>query len=241
MVSLIKDRIVCGTPDNSLRERHLREQGLYLEKALMLCSAAETVKSQAKELVSESCAVDAVKECKHAKACKALRKLTGGKTRDRNYVIAVDYSILLNNAQLTRKYAITVVRITMLQVIAGKWQKRRQVNSVLENEPEEYHIDVLSDNEQNKRDWTVPLQASQKIFRLILTLEVKYSLFQLKAFILRPNMCETNIKVTGYSGADIPVKGTCVTKVTSKKQGRFAVICSDAKGCAIDTGVPVSD
>ena len=59
--SLIKDRLVCGIPDNSLRERLLREQDLDLGKALRMCRAAETVKTQAKELFSESCNVDAVR------------------------------------------------------------------------------------------------------------------------------------------------------------------------------------
>lgn len=61
--SLIKDRIVCGITDNGLRERLLRESDLDLEKALALCRAAETVRSQAKELLSDaSCNVDAVKK-----------------------------------------------------------------------------------------------------------------------------------------------------------------------------------
>lgn len=60
--SLVKDRIVCGIPDNGLRERLLREQDLDLEKALSLCRAAETVKTQAKELLNETCAVDVVKK-----------------------------------------------------------------------------------------------------------------------------------------------------------------------------------
>ncbi len=60
--SLIKDRIVCGIPDNGLRERLLREQDLNLEKALSLCRAAATVKTQAKELLNESCTVDVVKK-----------------------------------------------------------------------------------------------------------------------------------------------------------------------------------
>lgn len=57
--SLIKDRIVCGITDNNLRERLLRVSDLDLETAL----AAETVKSQAKELLNEaSCNVDAVEK-----------------------------------------------------------------------------------------------------------------------------------------------------------------------------------
>ena len=63
--SLIKDILVCGIPDNSVRERLLREPDLNLEKAIRMCRAAETVKTQAKELFSESCNVDAVKRDAH--------------------------------------------------------------------------------------------------------------------------------------------------------------------------------
>ena len=71
--SLIKDRLVCGIPDNSVRERLLREQDLNLEKAIRMCRAAETVKTQAKELFSESCNVDAVKRDAH----RAFKKRSG--------------------------------------------------------------------------------------------------------------------------------------------------------------------
>lgn len=57
---LIKGRLGCGIPDNSLRGRLLREKGLDLEKVINICRAAEMVKTQAKELFSESCNVDAV-------------------------------------------------------------------------------------------------------------------------------------------------------------------------------------
>ena len=49
--SLIKDRLVCGIPDNALKERLLREENLDLEKALKLCIAADAMKAQAKELL----------------------------------------------------------------------------------------------------------------------------------------------------------------------------------------------
>ncbi len=75
--SPIKDRIVCGIPDNGLRERLLREQDLDLdlEKALSLCRAAETVKTQAKELLNESCTVDVVKKCQTSLS-GSIRKTT---------------------------------------------------------------------------------------------------------------------------------------------------------------------
>ena len=46
--SLIKDTIVCGTRDNSLRKRRLRECNLTLSKAISAGHAAETREHQAK-------------------------------------------------------------------------------------------------------------------------------------------------------------------------------------------------
>lgn len=48
--SLARDRIVCGTVDNALRERLLRETGLTLDKCVTMCRAVETTRAQAKEL-----------------------------------------------------------------------------------------------------------------------------------------------------------------------------------------------
>ena len=72
--SLIKDRLMCGIPDNSLRERPLREQDLALDKAIRLCRQAGIVKMQAKELFSESCNQDAVRsEAHRAVKCAAQK------------------------------------------------------------------------------------------------------------------------------------------------------------------------
>lgn len=85
--SLIKDRIVCGIPDNGLRERLLREQDPDLDKAIALCRAAETVKSQAKEQVSDgTCAVDAVnkQDAHRSKHKGSYVKKSEGVVRNKN-------------------------------------------------------------------------------------------------------------------------------------------------------------
>ena len=48
--SLIKDRIVCGIDDKSIRERLLRDNDLTLEKAIDIVRAAETSKNQVQKL-----------------------------------------------------------------------------------------------------------------------------------------------------------------------------------------------
>lgn len=52
--SLIRDRIICGVPDNALKERLLRTVDLTLDKALATCRAAESTKEQIKIIVPPS-------------------------------------------------------------------------------------------------------------------------------------------------------------------------------------------
>ena len=47
---LIRDHLVIGVKDSSLKERLLREQNLTLDKALKLCKASETASEQLKSL-----------------------------------------------------------------------------------------------------------------------------------------------------------------------------------------------
>ncbi|KAM4771141.1 LOW QUALITY PROTEIN: uncharacterized protein WCC33_002970 [Rhinophrynus dorsalis] len=83
--SLIKDRTVCGIPDNGLKERLLREQDLDLEKALVLCRAAETVKSQAKKITNETCVVDQLRKCEQKRnMVKKQMQSAKGKILDLN-------------------------------------------------------------------------------------------------------------------------------------------------------------
>lgn len=52
--SLIRDRIICGVPDNTFKERLLRTVDLTLDNALATCRAAESTKEQIKSIVPPS-------------------------------------------------------------------------------------------------------------------------------------------------------------------------------------------
>lgn len=60
--SLIRDRIVCGIIDNTVRDRLLRAEELTLAKAIQICQAAEITKEESKCIdgTSQSVQVDAV-------------------------------------------------------------------------------------------------------------------------------------------------------------------------------------
>ena len=66
--SLIKDLIVCGVFDESLRERMLRDNDLDLEKATKLAYASEQTKSQLKSIQSNNISTvkrsDTILKCK---------------------------------------------------------------------------------------------------------------------------------------------------------------------------------
>ena len=51
--SLIKDMIICGVVDNSLRERMLHQRDINLKKAIELGQAAEETKMHAKQLTEK--------------------------------------------------------------------------------------------------------------------------------------------------------------------------------------------
>ena len=52
--SLIKDRIICGIRNSSIKNRLLREENLDLEKCATICRAAELAETQMKNIANES-------------------------------------------------------------------------------------------------------------------------------------------------------------------------------------------
>ena len=52
--NLIRDKIVFGVRDSRVKERMLRETDLTLEKAVEICRAAESTKSQMREMCQQS-------------------------------------------------------------------------------------------------------------------------------------------------------------------------------------------
>ena len=60
--SLIKDRIVCGIDNKSVRERLLRDNDLTLDKAINIVRAAETSKTQVEKLSNPSIEVESLNQ-----------------------------------------------------------------------------------------------------------------------------------------------------------------------------------
>lgn len=223
--SLIKDRIVCGIPDSALRERLLREQELNLEKALVLCRAAETVKSQVKELVSENCTVDALKkQVRKSSNAQKDKRLTGG-TRDppdssRKQCHRCGTQHLPRKCPAYGKNCNECGKPNHYARCCKSEKKRSQVHAVNENEVEEFYIDMVSQNVQKQKDWMIPLQVQNETIQFKLDTGAQVNVISESVYNElkpRPKLHDAKVKVTGYAGTDIPVKGKCLARVTYKE------------------------
>ncbi|XP_057709985.1 uncharacterized protein K02A2.6-like [Corythoichthys intestinalis] len=224
-LSLIKDRIVCGITDNSLRERLLRESDLDLEKALALCRAAETVKSQAKELLNDAaCNVDAVK--KHTLGFH--KNKTAGVTTglpNKNRMSSQKscsrcgthhppkqcpaYGKKCNNCNKDNHYA----RCCKNNARKGK------VDAVDDHDgKEEFYVDAVND-QKGEKDWITTLKVNDIHLQFKLDTGANVNVMSETDFMKirpRPKIHRANLKVTAYAGADIPKKGKCIVNVTHK-------------------------
>lgn len=227
--SLIKDRLVCGIPDNGLRERLLREQDLNLEKAINMCRAAETVKTQAKELVSESCNVDAVRRDER----RAARKKSA----------APDIPSEMNPAQRDMrgkacgrcgtqhpakkcpafgKVCHNCNKMNHFSRNCKSQAKQSKVHALNESDSEEFYVDVVTEQNADKKDWIMELKVNDTDIVMKLDTGAQANVISETVFNKirpRPKLHATKVKVSGYSGATIPVKGKCMVKVSHKGRG----------------------
>ncbi len=224
--SLIKDRIVCGIPDNGLRERLLREQDLNLEKALSLCRAAETVKTQAKELLNESCTVDVVKKSQTPFG-GSIRKTTfkeRGRVTDEKCQRSCDRCGMQHPPRKCPAYGKKCNKCDKNNHYARCCKSKRpfnQVNAVVECELEEFYVDAVTEGESNQKEWIVHLQINDRTVACKLDTGAQVNIMSEMDFNKlkpRPKLHSAKVKVTGYSGIDIPVKGKCVVKVQYKEK-----------------------
>lgn len=223
--SLIKDRIVCGITDNGLRERLLREPDLDLGKALALCRASETVKTQAKELLSDvSCNVDAVKRDAHKyhkHKTSDDKKWTGQSNKNR----------VTNQKSCTRcgtqhpprqcpAYGKQCNKCNKDNHYARCCKNPAQKGKVdaVDDEVEEFYVDAVND-EKEEKDWITTLKVNDIHLQFKLDTGANVNVMSETDFMKirpRPKIHRANMKVTAYAGADIPKKGKCIVNVTHK-------------------------
>ena len=92
---MIKDRIVCGIDDKSVRERLLRDNDLTLDKAINIVRAAETSKTQVEKLSNPSIEVESLNQNSDRKS----RRKHQEEIVDQLWIPVVDQVTDQNNVQ----------------------------------------------------------------------------------------------------------------------------------------------
>ncbi|XP_061887621.1 uncharacterized protein K02A2.6-like isoform X2 [Entelurus aequoreus] len=218
--SLVRDRIVCGTMDNALRERLLRETGLTLDKCVSMCRAAETTRAQAKELRRGETTVHAIhKEQWKNKMCtkqkdqkdKSMEFKCGkcGGSHKPKYCPA--YGKTCNNCGRSNHYA-----------KCCKAASRKKVHTVEEDDDkEEFIVNVVQACTVEKEEWIVPITVNQTTIPFKLDTGAHVNLLSLedyKTLTVKSKIHPVKTKVSGYTGERVPVKGGCIA--TFKHKGR---------------------
>lgn len=225
--SLIKDRIVCGILDNSLRERMLRDPELDLQKAISMCRAAETVKTQAKELISDMTGnVDAIRKEKKG-AHKPFKKYSSEKNVGQHNANTQSnqktcqrcatqhpprqcpaYGKKCNNCQKDNHFA----RCCKSSSQKGKVE-------VVDGGQDEFYVEAVSKNNSHETDWITTLQVNDTYLKFKLDTGANVNVISesdFKKIRPRPKLHTATMKLTAYAGSNIPQKGKCLLKVTHK-------------------------
>ena len=109
---IINDMIVCGTNDNSLKERLLRESELTLSKAISAGHAAEETRKHACEILKSNETINLYKISKHT---KSRSQTSAQATEIIKKLKFVKILTTVVNVPPIEKFAITVIRTTILR------------------------------------------------------------------------------------------------------------------------------
>ena len=211
--SLVRDKIVCGIPDNGLRERLLREQNLTLDKTINMCRAAETTRAQAKELRKEETAVHAIKTgeqySKHPNKYKSQREAKAdfkcGKCGGSHKPMSCPaYGKECHNCGKKNHFS---------KYCKADAFKKKKVHAV-EEEPKEFFVDAVHIKEaKDEEEWIVPLTVNRTIIPFKLDTGASVNLISVNEYeklTVKSKIFPVKTKVSGYTGEKVPVKGGCI-------------------------------
>lgn len=97
---------------------------------------------------------------------------------------------------------------------------RKKVHTV-EEEPEEFFVDSVQSSTADKAEWIVPLTVNETIIPFKIDTGAQVNLLSIddyKTLTVKSKIHPVKMKVTGYTGESVPVKGSCV--VTLKHKGQ---------------------
>ena len=98
-----------------------------------------------------------------------------------------------------------------------------------ESNSNEFYVDVVTEQNTDKKDWMLTLKVNDTHIALKLDTGAQANVMSEATFNNirpRPKVHATKVKVCGYSGAAIPVKGRCLVKVTRKdREHTISFVC----------------
>ena len=241
--SLIRDVIIMGLLDNKLRERLLREPDLTLEKAIKHGQAAEETKQHARmlqrQLESEKKSIDAVKHNTKSKSNQSTLskpnffkncKFCAG-SHNRGSCPAYSRKCKLCNetghfAKCCPKNSVNVVEQNEDYSSDSDFEVSTITATKAENHPHHQsskdEANVMSVNDQSSpNDWNIILTTNGTNVTYKIDTGAQVNVLPKKLFYSlsnRPNLKPTGIKLTAYSGSNIPVIGKCIAHMKLKNR-----------------------
>ena len=244
--SLIKDMIVCGTKDNSLRERLLRECDLTLSKAISAGHAAEETRKHAREILRSQPSADIDKIFK-----KKLNK-SNHNTHNQNKRDFIkkckfcDSSHPRGKCPAYGKVCHVCNKRSHFKVCCPRVAKK--VHEIEKDESEEhsdqsdyeFFIETVSIQDSayinqiknENSDWsiTLPSNGIPVSYKIDTGAQCNVILLTiLKKFDPEPDLCPVNIKLSAYNNSTISILGKCSLTLKHKKDYLCFVYCSRVK------------
>ena len=238
--SLVKDMIVCGVIDNSLRERLLRDADLTLDKAIASGHAAEETRLHAKELNSFQNNVEVNKVSR--KQGYDVRKKTTSNKFDKQSKKSWDVikrckfcNSTHNGGQCPAygKKCRACKQLNHFQMCCPYKQVKEiyEAPSLNDSSDEEFFIDSIEKQEPEsktisavngiKSDWSVSLEMNGAITNFKIDTGAQCNVipkYLLNSLLPRPKLKPTTMKLSAYNGTEIPVAGKCITSIKLKNQ-----------------------
>ena len=217
--SLIKDIIIFGTRDNSLRERLLRECDLTLSKAISGDHAAEETREHAREIFISQTTTDIDKILKR-KLIKSSQNTRNQNTRD----FIKKCKLCVSSRPRGKSPSYVCNKKNHFKVCWNwKYVKLKRDGSDEPSDQSDYEVFIETINIQNSghykqiknenSDWTITLLSnwySWFLFHTKLILEHNVTLFLWKfwkSLNSEPDLCPVKIKLSAYINSKIPILG----------------------------------
>jgi len=230
--SLVRDQIVIGLVDKKLKERLLRESDLTLKKAIEICQAAETAKTQMKTLQNED---------KDATVVGAVKR--GMEQRSRNSKPSSMSANKPQDPQSNRQCCQNCGRIHEWRNCPAygkvchkchkknhfeKMCRQKDVNTLehasqsdTDSEDLEFFMGAISTQQTKGKDWmsNVKVNGQEILFKLDTGAQTNViPLAEYNKLINKPKIEHKKVVLKTYTGGQIPVTGVCNLEIECNNQ-----------------------